>query len=220
MFGVNPQELAVVFADEACVVIGKPPGLLSVPGRAALLNPLEGDCAATRVQALYPDARIVHRLDMATSGLMVFARGAACERAISLQFQERSVQKTYTAWVHGLPAQDSGEIDLPLSADWPRRPRQKVDLAAGKPSLTRWQVLRREPALGRTLLRLNPRTGRSHQLRVHLLEIGHPIVGDALYGSDDAPRLMLHATQLAFNQPVSGERLVFEQAADFGAGFE
>ncbi|HEX2010533.1 MAG TPA: RluA family pseudouridine synthase [Roseateles sp.] len=182
--------MRVVHLDAAVVVVDKPSGLLSVPGRS------EPDCASARVQAQYPDALIVHRLDMATSGLLLFARGAAMQRALSLDFAERRVAKRYIAIVAGrLEAEGWQEIDLPLIADWPHRPLQKVDHAIGKPSTTRWRVLAHE-ALG-TRLELEPVTGRSHQLRVHLQALGHPIVGDTLYGGTPAARLLLHACALA-----------------------
>lgn len=188
--------LCIVHVDAQVVVADKPAGLLCVPGR----GPDLADCLATRVQARWPDARVVHRLDMATSGLVVFGRGAALQRALSIAFADRQVHKRYEAVVAGLLLDDSGEIDLPLAADWPNRPRQQVDRATGKPSLTRWQVLARDAAQGTTRLALTPVTGRTHQLRVHLAAIGHAILGDALYaqpaGAQAAPRLLLHACAL------------------------
>ncbi len=204
-----------VHADEACVVIDKPSGLLSVPGRGAHLQ----DCAAARVQARWPDARVVHRLDMATSGLLLFARGAAAQRRLSEAFAQRAVEKRYVAVVQGAVAQASGEIDLPLLADWPNRPRQKVCLAQGKPSLTRWRVIERDPLRHTTRLALTPLTGRSHQLRVHLLALGHPIVGDALYAPPEvqaqADRLLLHADALGFAHPTSGDWIQLDSPAPF-----
>ena len=188
-----------VRVDDAFVVLDKPAGLLSVPGR--------GEAGRVNLwsiaQAQWPDVQVVHRLDMATSGLIVLARGDAAQRALSASFREREVDKRYVAVVHGLPCDDAGEVDLPLIADWPNRPRQKVDRVAGKPSLTRWRVLQRDTAQGRTRLELEPVTGRSHQLRVHLAAIGHAIVGDPLYGppTPEAPRLLLHAQRLAFPHP-------------------
>lgn len=183
--------MRVVHADDRLVVIDKPAGLLSVPGRT------EPDCASARVQALYPDARVVHRLDQATSGLLLFARGAVAQRELSADFAERRVTKAYVAVVAG-PLTGEGLIDLLLGADWPNRPRQQVDLAAGKPSHTRWRVLAQEGA--HTRVHLEPLTGRTHQLRVHLAHIGHAIVGDTLYASSAvaaaAPRLLLHASEL------------------------
>ena len=183
--------MRVVHADDRLVVIDKPAGLLSVPGRT------EPDCASARVQALYPDALVVHRLDQATSGLLLFARGTLAQRELSADFAERRVTKAYVAVVAG-PLNGEGLIDLPLGADWPNRPRQQVDLAAGKPSQTRWRVLAQEGA--HTRVHLEPLTGRTHQLRVHLAHIGHAIVGDTLYASSAnaaaAPRLLLHASEL------------------------
>ncbi|MEO6408161.1 MAG: RluA family pseudouridine synthase [Burkholderiaceae bacterium] len=208
-------ELACVHVDASLLVIDKPSGLLAVPGRGAAL----ADCVAARARALYPDALVVHRLDMATSGLMLLARGAAVQRALSIQFAQRTVGKTYIALVAGRPAQDEGEIDLPLVADWPERPKQMVDAVHGKPSLTRYRVLDHDPARNVARLELTPVSGRSHQLRVHLLAIGHPILGDALYSPTDvqalAPRLQLHAARLRFAHPVTGAALVFESEVPF-----
>ena len=206
--------LKIVHQDEALVVLDKPSGLLSVPGR----GPAHADSLASRVQAEFPDARIVHRLDMATSGLIVLARGAAMERALSIAFQQRRVEKRYVAVVAGQIVADSGEIDLPLIADWPNRPRQKVDFELGKPSLTGFEVLARDTARNASRVALYPHTGRSHQLRVHLLAIGHPILGDDLYGGiayERAERLLLHAAQVAFAHPVSGLPQQFECAPPF-----
>jgi tRNA pseudouridine32 synthase/23S rRNA pseudouridine746 synthase len=189
----------IVHVDAAIVVADKPAGLLAVPGRGAD----KADCLWSRVASRHADARIVHRIDMATSGLVLFARGAAAQRDWSAAFAAREVRKTYVAVVDGHLGADAGEIDLPLAADWPRRPRQKVDLLRGKPSLTRWRVLDRGG--GRTRLVLEPVTGRSHQLRVHLLAIGHAIVGDTLYAppavAASAPRLLLHAASLERRHP-------------------
>ena len=207
--------LKIVHQDEALIVLDKPSGLLSVPGR----GPAHADSLASRVQAEFPDARIVHRLDMATSGLIVLARGAAMERALSIAFQKRQVEKLYVAVVAGQIAEDSGEIDLPLITDWPNRPRQKVDFELGKPSLTSFEVLARDAARNTSRVALTPHTGRSHQLRVHLLAIGHPILGDDLYGDaasrTAAPRLLLHATSLALPHPLSGAQLTLESPPDF-----
>lgn len=192
--------MKIVHVDDRLVVIDKPSGLLSVPGRT------EPDCASARVQALYPDALIVHRLDQATSGLLLFARGADAQRELSADFAQRRIGKRYVAIVAGDLASDDGFIDLPLAADWPNRPRQQVDHARGKPSQTRWRVLAREH--GTTRVALEPLTGRSHQLRVHMAELGHAILGDALYASPDiaaaSPRLLLHASELH----VAGQRFL------------
>ena len=207
--------VAWVFVDAACIVVNKPGGLLSVPGRGAHLQ----DCMAARVRACCADALVVHRLDMATSGLLLFARGVQVQRRLSDSFARREVDKRYVAVVHGLVAQPAGDIDLPLLADWPNRPRQRVDLEHGKPSLTHYEVLGRDAVEHTTRLALRPRTGRSHQLRVHLQALGHPILGDALYAPPQvqaqADRLLLHADGLAFAHPVSGARVCFEAAAPF-----
>jgi tRNA pseudouridine32 synthase / 23S rRNA pseudouridine746 synthase len=199
----------VIFADEAVVVAVKPAGLLAVPGRGADKQ----HCLLTQLQEKLPDVLLVHRLDMATSGLMVFARGLPSQRHLSAQFAERRVQKRYEALVAGEVPGDAGSCDGPLMADWPNRPLQKVDAVHGKPSLTHWQVLQRKGEV--THLSLTPVTGRSHQLRVHCAASGFAIVGDALYGGRSAPRLMLHATSLAFLHPVQGHALAFDDAAPF-----
>lgn len=181
----------IVFLNEKLIAIDKPAGLLSVPGR----GPDKQDCAWTRVQAEFPEALVVHRLDQATSGLLLFARGPEAQRALSRLFEQRLVGKCYEAVVWGELAQAQGDIDLPLAPDWPNRPRQQVDAAHGRPSQTRWARL--QVGDGRSRLRLEPLTGRAHQLRVHCLALGHPIVGDALYDPErPAPRLLLHACRL------------------------
>lgn len=205
-------ELNLLHVDEALLVLNKPAGLLSVPGKG------EGSLhnLTTALRHRFPEAQVVHRLDQATSGLMMFARHAAAQRQLSMAFEQRQVDKQYVAVVTGWVAEEEGVIDAPLAADWPRRPRQKVDWETGKPSTTRWRVLHREAAA--TRLELKPWTGRSHQLRVHLQSIGHPIVGDTLYGevSAAAPaRLLLHATRLGLRHPVTQAELVFQSAAPF-----
>ena len=216
----NADNVAVepVYADDTLLVLDKPSGLLAVPGRGADKQ----DCLATRVQAHYPDALIVHRLDMATSGLMVMARGPAVQRALSKTFAARAVKKRYIAVVAGrldAPPQDWDEIDLPIIVDWPNRPLRIVDYARGKPSLTRWRVLGYDEAGSRTRVELEPVTGRSHQLRVHLRALGHPILGDTLYAPPEVQavsgRLLLHAWSLGFVHPVTGESLAFESPAPF-----
>lgn len=185
----------IVHVDERLVVIDKPAGLLSVPGR----GPDKQDCASARVQAIYPEALVVHRLDQATSGLLLLARGPEWQRRLSAEFAERRVSKHYVAVVLGqLQAEGWQTIELPLSCDWPNRPKQQVDRAHGKPSITRWRVLHASADGSHTRLELEPVTGRTHQLRVHLAAIGHAIVGDALYGSGQGAtdRLLLHAHQL------------------------
>lgn len=202
-------------ADAALLVVDKPSGLLSVPGR----GPGKDDCLVARVQADYPDALTVHRLDMETSGLMVLARGKEMHRRLSILFQERQVEKRYVAVVDGRLAPERGEIDLPLITDWPNRPLQKVDFAIGKPSLTRYRVLAHDAADDTTRVELTPETGRSHQLRVHLMSLGHAILGDSLYAGPaaraKAARLLLHADALAFAHPESGRPLSLERPAPF-----
>jgi tRNA pseudouridine32 synthase / 23S rRNA pseudouridine746 synthase len=197
------------YADEHLLVADKPAGLLAVPGRGEDKQ----QCLWHAVQEKFPDALVVHRLDMATSGLIVFARSAQMQRQLSAAFARREVRKRYQACVGGEVPADQGQCDLPLAADWPRRPRQKVDLQDGKASLTHWTVLSREA--GFTRLALMPVTGRSHQLRVHCAASGFPIVGDALYGGPPADRLMLHACELVFTHPVQGQMLVLESPAPF-----
>jgi tRNA pseudouridine32 synthase / 23S rRNA pseudouridine746 synthase len=200
----------LVYVDEHLLVLDKPAGLLSVPGRGEDKR----DCLSLRAQALWPDALVVHRLDQPTSGLVAMGRGAAMQRALSIAFAGRQVAKRYVAVVAGEVAGDEGVIELPVGADWPNRPRQKIDAVHGKPSITRWRVLARET--GATRLELDPLTGRSHQLRVHLLAIGHPILGDELYAPQHpAPRLMLHACALTFAHPAAGEALAFESSVPF-----
>lgn len=203
--------LRALHVDAQLVVLDKPAGLLSVPGRR------ESDCLSARAQQAWSDALVVHRLDQATSGLFAMARGIAAQRALGEAFAARDVDKRYVARVHRASIDDAGTIELPLAADWPNRPRQRVDTARGKPSLTRWRVLARDSSTDTALLELAPLTGRSHQLRVHLAAVGHPIVGDRLYGpaDDDAPRLMLHASALALPHPGDGRRVAFRSAAPF-----
>jgi tRNA pseudouridine32 synthase/23S rRNA pseudouridine746 synthase len=171
------------------------------------------------VRTGYTDALIVHRLDMATSGLMLLARGTDTQRTLSIAFARREVHKRYLAIVDGQLDTREGEIDLPLAADWPNRPRQQVDAQRGRPSLTRYRVLEVDAAHNTTRVELEPVTGRAHQLRVHLLALGHPILGDALYGSAEiqaaAPRLLLHASSLRFAHPASGEPMSFDSPPPF-----
>ena len=191
--------------------IDKPSGLLSVPGKT------EPDCVEARLRERFPETLLVHRLDMATSGVMVFARNKTAQRHLGLQFERRHVGKRYEAVVHGRVELDGGVIDLPLRADWPNRPRQMVCFEQGKSSLTEWRVLQRED--DRTRVMLLPRTGRSHQLRVHMRELGHPILGDRLYATGDAlaasPRLLLHAAELSLFEPTGGARVTVESPVPF-----
>jgi len=205
----------LVYVDEHLLVLDKPAGLLAVPGR----GDDKQDCLSVRAQRLWADARVVHRLDMATSGLFLMARGLHVQRVLGRAFEQREVDKKYVAVVHGRLGEvgSEGQIDLPIGADWPKRPLQKVDFERGRPSSTRWRVLAQEA--DRTRVALEPLTGRSHQLRLHLQAIGHPILGDTLYAPPPvqalAPRLLLHASALAFRHPASGERLALESAAPF-----
>ena len=205
--------LVLLYEDAMLLAADKPAGLLAVPGR----GPDKQDCLWARIAARHADAAIVHRLDQATSGVMLFGRGPDVQRALSRAFAQGAVAKRYEAIVHGLTVDDKGTIDLALAPDWPNRPRQVVDAAAGKPSTTRWRVLARDATARRTRLALEPLTGRTHQLRVHLAAIGHPIVGDALYGpdGDDAPRLMLHATTLRLRHPGDGAPVAIESVVPF-----
>ena len=201
----------VVFVDDAFVIINKPPGLLSVPGRGSDKQ----DCASSRVQQLFNDALVVHRLDMATSGLMIMARGISNQRALNHAFAHRQVHKRYLADIAEMLPVDNiwHEINLPIAADWPRRPLRIIDHAHGKASLTRWRCISNDTHRHFSRLELEPVTGRSHQLRVHLQAIGYPIVGDALYAPAQiqklSPRLHLHAYQLAFPHPLHGNMVEF-----------
>lgn len=207
--------LDIVHCEDAILVIGKPAGLLAVPGRASDCQ----DCLLSRVQLKYPEALIVHRLDMSTSGLMVMARNSDVHRQLNRQFEQRQVGKSYQAVVTGRVEPDAGRIDLPLICDWPNRPRQIVDYALGKPSQTGYRVLNYDAAADTTRIELKPVTGRTHQLRVHMQALGHPILGDDLYADADtlgrSDRLLLHATSLSFNHPETDETLVFSQEAPF-----
>lgn len=206
--------LDILYADDALLVVDKPAGLLSVPGRGAG----KADCLISRVQARFADALAVHRLDMSTSGLLLVARGAMMHSALSRMFRERKVDKRYLAEVAGCLEASEGEIELPLICDWPNRPRQKVDFAIGKHSLTRYRLISSDRDCNTSRVELEPVTGRSHQLRVHMAALGHPILGDELYGSgkpEAGERLHLHATDLAFVHPLSEENLQFHCKAPF-----
>jgi tRNA pseudouridine32 synthase / 23S rRNA pseudouridine746 synthase len=218
-------DLRTVYVDEVLIVLDKPAGLLSVPGRGADKQ----DCLSTRAQAHFPDALVVHRLDMATSGLMIMARGAAAQRALSDAFASRTVTKRYVAVVGGELTTADGEwgvIDLPIVVDWPNRPLRIIDAVRGKPSVTRWRVQPSDaphqpgnPIPDTTRLELEPLTGRSHQLRIHLKAIGHAIVGDALYADTitraKADRLLLHACTLTLVHPVTGTTMAFQSCPPF-----
>ncbi len=203
----------IIYQDDDLIVLDKPSGLLTVPGKA----PEHKDSLEKRVQRVFPTATIVHRLDMATSGLLLMALNKPAHREISRQFQHRETSKKYIARIYGHPEQTSGSIELPLICDWPNRPKQMVDFERGKHALTHWQVIESED--NATRVELTPVTGRSHQLRVHMQQLGHPILGDRLYATGDAlataPRLQLHAMELAVTHPVSQQRLAFEAPCPF-----
>lgn len=207
------QDISVLHQDDHLILVDKPAGLLSVPGKASEHQ----DCLEFRVKHKFEDARLVHRLDMATSGIMVFARNAHAHRHLGLQFERRHVEKTYIAHVWGKLNTSKGSVDLPLICDWPNRPLQKVDFDNGKKAKTEWEVL--EDGENHTIARLFPQTGRSHQLRVHMNELGCPILGDRLYAHEAAfqksHRLMLHAESLSIFHPEGGEKLRFEAPIPF-----
>ena len=214
---MRPDDLDVLYADESLLVLVKPAGLLSVPGRGEDKQ----DCLSARAQRQFPDARVVHRLDMATSGLMVMARSAAAQRGLNDAFASREIAKRYIAVVDGrlsAPTTPWGVIDLPIIVDWPNRPLRMIDPVAGKPSVTRWRVLGQGEG-GVTRVELEPVTGRSHQLRVHLRAIGHAIAGDQLYGAARvqamADRLLLHACSLELRHPTTGQVVQFVSPAPF-----
>jgi tRNA pseudouridine32 synthase / 23S rRNA pseudouridine746 synthase len=205
--------LDIIYQDEDILILNKPSGLLTVPGKA----PEHKDSLDFRVRLVWPLARIVHRLDMATSGLVVMAMHAQSQRDLNRQFELRQTSKRYFALVEGQIAADSGAVDLPLLCDWPNRPKQMVHFDSGKPSLTYFKVLERNAQ--RTKVELTPVTGRSHQLRVHMLWLGHPILGDKFYGTEQGKasvaRLQLHAGSLRFRHPGSGTELYFESECPF-----
>ncbi len=205
--------LSVIHADDRLLVLDKPSGLLTVPGK----EPGREDCLIARLRAVHPEALLVHRLDCDTSGVIVFARDKAAQGHLGKQFEGRVVRKAYQARLSGRLAPASGRVDLPLCADWPNRPRQKVDHAQGRPAQTDWQVIAHEGDT--TRVRLTPLTGRSHQLRVHMAELGHPILGDPIYAAgparDDWPRLMLHAESLTLRHPSGGTWATFAVACPF-----
>jgi tRNA pseudouridine32 synthase/23S rRNA pseudouridine746 synthase len=213
-FDYRPPDdpLDLIHEDHALLIVNKPAGLLSVPGKGEHL----ADCLMARLQAAFPEALLVHRLDMDTSGVMVFARTPAAQRHLGLQFEKRQTKKVYVARVWGEMAEAEGHIDLPLIVDWPNRPRQHVNFETGKPAQTDWRRVRVEG--GTTRVRLYPKTGRSHQLRVHMKEIGHPILGDPFYAEGaarDYPRLMLHSESLKLRHPEGGKGLLFRAPVPF-----
>jgi tRNA pseudouridine32 synthase/23S rRNA pseudouridine746 synthase len=217
-FDLNPYlpphapYVCVLHRDEDLLVLSKPSGLLSVPGKAPELS----DCLETRAKAAFPQALLTHRLDRGTSGIMVMAMNKRAQAILGNHFERRLIHKIYIARVHGHVRDDSGTIDLPLCVDWPNRPVQKVCFQNGRAAKTDWRVIERGDYNGAasTLVELSPLTGRSHQLRVHMLSLGHPILGDSLYATGEAleaaPRLMLHAQSITLNHPKDGQRVTFE----------
>jgi len=205
--------LDILFQDDYLLVVNKPEGLLSTPGRGEDLY----DSVESRAKSISPYAELAHRLDMATSGILVVALQKDAERSIRMQFQNRQTRKVYIAQVWGCPTETEGEIDLPLICDWPNRPKQKVCFERGKPSLTRYRVLETNGKTSR--IELNPITGRSHQLRVHLKALGHPILGDRFYSEGEAlaasNRLLLHAQELEITHPVTAARMTFSAPCPF-----
>jgi tRNA pseudouridine32 synthase/23S rRNA pseudouridine746 synthase len=208
-----PQDpLVILHEDAEVLLVDKPAGLLSVPGK----GPHLADCLLSRVQDVFPDALLVHRLDRDTSGVMIFALTPYAQRHLGLQFEKRMTRKTYVARVWGVPAEKTGTIDLPLIVDWPNRPLQMVCHETGKSAQTEWRLLKDEGTTAR--VRLSPRTGRSHQLRVHMLSMGHPILGDPFYAKGaalDFPRMMLHSEELRFNHPQGGHSTKVRSKAPF-----
>lgn len=204
--------LDVVHADHQVLVVNKPHGLLSVPGKGAHL----ADCLLARVQKAFPEALLVHRLDRDTSGVMVFGLTPHAQRHLGLQFEKRQIKKAYVARVWGEMSEKTGTIDLPLIVDWPNRPLQMVDHENGKSAVTDWRLMRASPDESR--VRLFPKTGRSHQLRVHMREIGHPILGDPFYASGPSrefPRLMLHSESIRFRHPDGGVGMTLKSKPPF-----
>lgn len=214
MTDYNPPQdpLEIVHDDHELLAVVKPAGLLSVPGKGDDL----ADCLVTRIQAVFPQALLVHRLDRDTSGVMIFALTPHAQRHLGLQFEKRMTKKTYAARVSGHLEPKTGEVDLPLIVDWPNRPRQMVCHETGKAAQTDWRVTRYGE--GESRVKLMPKTGRTHQLRVHMLALGHPILGDPFYASGAAlehPRLMLHSEELRLRHPDGGQNMVFRAKAPF-----
>ena len=208
------EQPQVIHADHEVLVVDKPAGLLSVPGRGED----RADCLIERLRGAFPTILLVHRLDLDTSGVMVFGLTPHAQRNLSKQFEERRTKKTYVARLAGRLEPKTGTVDLPLIVDWPNRPKQKVDFDLGRPSQTRFRVLSRDTGKQTTRVALEPVTGRSHQLRVHMMSLQHPILGDDLYGGPAekmADRLLLHAMDLGFKHPETGERMDFHSEPPF-----
>ncbi len=209
----NPptDPLVVLHEDAEIIIVDKPAGLLSVPGKGEHL----ADCLIARVQRAFPTALLVHRLDRDTSGVMVFANSKSAQRHLGLQFEKRHTKKTYIAQVHGEVAEKSGTVNLPLIVDWPNRPLQHVNFETGKEAITDW--VRTKIVNGTSRMRLTPKTGRSHQLRVHMQQLGHPILGDPFYSDnhEEYPRMMLHAEKLRLRHPQGGKGVEFRAPCPF-----
>ena len=210
----NPPDvpLDILHHDSALLIVNKPAGLLSVPGK----DPGKEDCLIERLRRVFPEVLLVHRLDCDTSGVMVFALTKAAQGNLGQQFEKRQTKKVYLARLWGLLEPKEGTVDLPLCVDWPNRPRQHVNHEQGKPAVTDWRVQRHDGKT--TRVRLMPLTGRSHQLRVHMLSLGHPILGDPIYATGEAldyPRMMLHAESLRLRHPETGKSLTYSAPVPF-----
>ena len=204
--------LVIAYQDDQIIVVDKPSGLLSVPGKTVGRR----DCVELRLRAMHPESLLVHRLDCDTSGVMIFARSKAAQGFLGQEFEKRRSEKTYIARLWGRLMPEAGRVDLPLGTDWPNRPRQMVDHENGRAAQTDWQVLGYDSQT--TRVALYPLTGRSHQLRVHMLELGHPILGDPIYATGPAlnyPRLMLHAQSLSLHHPITQDRVTFTATCPF-----
>lgn len=214
-YAYNPPDvpLSILHHDSALLIVDKPAGLLSVPGK----DPGKEDCLIDRLRRVFPEVLLVHRLDCDTSGVMVFALTKAAQGNLGQQFEKRQTKKIYVARLAGRLEPKEGTVDLPLCVDWPNRPRQHVNHEIGKPAITDYRVVRYDG--NTTRVRLMPQTGRSHQLRVHMLELGHPILGDQIYAEganrDAHPRMMLHAESLRVRHPETGKSVTFSAPAPF-----
>ena len=212
---MTDASIQILYQDSDLLILNKPAGLLTVPGK----GPDKQDCLINRALKYNPNARVIHRLDQGTSGIVMLPLNYPTQKALTHQFQQRQVHKRYQAVVQGLVKEDEGEIDLPLICDWPNRPLQKVCHEHGKSALTRYRVLQRDPARNISRVQLKPVSGRTHQLRVHMLTLGHPILGDQLYAPEEvkalAPRLLLHAYRLELIHPTTGHSLALENPPDF-----
>lgn len=212
---MTEASIEILYEDSDLLILNKPAGLLTVPGK----GPEKQDCLINRALKYNPNARVIHRLDQGTSGIVMLPLNYPTQKALTHQFQQRQVHKRYQAVVEGLLAEDEGEIDLPLICDWPNRPLQKVCYQDGKSALTRYRVLARDSESNTSRVQLEPVSGRTHQLRVHMLSLGHPILGDQLYAPEPvkalAPRLLLHAYRLELSHPSTGQTLSLESPPEF-----